>query len=208
MKFKSEILLKISFLSGAIPFVGGWGIFLTWMLGRYLNASDFHDLEMLGFIWMFICFFVAIGGLFLLLIYVLINRKNLTRKVLIVLAVILVNIPSVYIVLEWQEHVDDYQFIKITNHSGVDDLIIEIMNDNKLLELTTLDDSDSEVLNYSHYDDLAGHEHYRYDTYKKVVITGSGISKEIPFSELDYGACKQLIIDKDFNLLNKNNFNE
>ena len=57
MNLNSEILLKISFLSGAIPFVGGWGIFLAWMLGRYLNASDFSELEMLTeLIYFFICF--------------------------------------------------------------------------------------------------------------------------------------------------------
>lgn len=203
MKYKSEILLKISFLTGLIPFVGGWGIFLTWMLGRYLNASDFQDLEGLGFIWMFLCFFIAIGGLMLLSVYTFINRKNLNRKMLFTLGMILINIPSVYVVLEWQEYVDDMQFIKITNQTREDRLKVEIISDTQLIETTSLNNSKSSVLSYCHYDDLMGHRHYRVDRNLKLVIKGPDINKAIPYSELGYGACKQLIINEDFNVNQK-----
>ena len=68
MKAKAKFLLVISFLTGIIPFIGGWGIFLTWLIGRYSNASDFQSLEMLGVMWMIFCVYVAIGGLILLLL--------------------------------------------------------------------------------------------------------------------------------------------
>ena len=200
MKTKGELLLKLSFLTGAIPLVGGWGIFLTWMLGRYLNASDFENLEPLGFMWMIICFFVAIGGLFLLLIYVVLNRNNLHKKMLIVLTVILINIPSVAIILDWQKRVAGREFLKIVNETGTGNLRCDILVGHELITSATIHHSDFKVLNFHLYNDFKTFSPYQDERDLILVISNSEKEKEIPFKELRYGRCKQIVINEDFTL--------
>lgn len=192
MKTKANILLKLSFLSGAIPFIGGWGIFITWLLGRYLNASDFQSLEMLGFMWMIICFFVAIGGLLILLLYVLINRNNLHKSMLITLLVILINIPSVAIVLEWQKSVARLDFIKIYNNSGIENMRYAIISNNKIKTTAIIDNQKKKVISFKH----------NYTMFYLALFFDKEV-KLIDYSSLPYGSCKYLEIDKDLNIVNK-----
>lgn len=99
MKTKANILLKLSFLSGAIPFVGGWGIFILWIITKYLTHENYWYFEYLGFDWIIICFFVALFGLFLLAIYRAINGGLWNKKILYTLITILINIPAVFIII-------------------------------------------------------------------------------------------------------------
>lgn len=201
MKLTNELLLKLSFLSGIIPLIGGWGIFLTWLLGRYLNASDFKKLEGIGFMWMIICFFVATAGLFLLLVYVIINRDNLHREMLIVLVVILINIPSVVIILSWQKSVSRMQFIKIINATGTGDLRCEILeNEDILITSKTIYESKSKVLNFYLYHAFATFRPYQGHRDLKLVISNLEKKNEIPFSKLNIGSCKHIVIDENLEI--------
>ena len=204
MKTQVNILLKLSFLTGAIPFIGGWGIFITWLLGRYLNASDFDNLEMIGFMWMIICFFVTIGGLVILLLYVLINRKNLHKSMIITLLVILINIPSVAIVLEWQKSVAGMFFIKISNETGIPDLSCTVLSNNELIVANTIDSNSSKVINIEHYYDFITFEPYENNEGLTLVFDYNGKEKSIPFSNLPYGNCKQIVINEDFTITEEN----
>ncbi|MCT4582875.1 MAG: hypothetical protein N4A35_15795 [Flavobacteriales bacterium] len=201
---KAKILLKISFLTGAIPFLGGWGIFFTWLIGRYSNASDFYRLEMVGFMWMIICFYVAIGGLILLLLYVILNRRNLHKSMLITLLVILINIPSVAIVLDWQKSVAGMFFLKIRNETGIQDLHCSVLMNNELIVTQTIDNHDAEVLYLKHYYDFITFEPYQNNQGLTLTFNAEGKEKTIPFSSLPYGNCKQIVIHRDFTITKEN----
>ncbi len=200
MKAKAKFLLVISFLTGIVPFIGGWGIFLTWLIGRYSNASDFQSLEMLGFMWMIFCVYVAIGGLILLLLYVVLNRRNLHKNMLITLLVILINIPSVAIVLDWQKSAAGMFFIKISNETGIPDLSCAVLSNNELIVAKRIDNHDSKVIYFKHYYDFITFEPYVNNEGLTLVLNYNGKEKNIPFSNLPYGNCKQIVIHEDFTI--------
>jgi len=165
MKFTKNTLLKISFLSGLIPLVGGVGIFLTWFFARYFYAIDLHNLERVGFSWMIICFFVALFGLFLLLVHVIIKRKNLNINMLYTLIMILINIPTVIGVVYLQEIADQNIYVKLTNNTNLDNVRFTfVSNQNKeggqafdskkVLPIKQLDNGESTVFCLSPKDEI------------------------------------------------------
>lgn len=99
MKTQANILLKLSFLSGAIPFIGGWGIFFLWIITKYFTHENYRGFEFLGLDWIIICFFIALIGLSLLTIYRAINGGVWNKKVFYSYIAILINIPAVIIII-------------------------------------------------------------------------------------------------------------
>lgn len=148
MEIRNKILLKISWYIGLIALIGGWTIFLTWSGGRYLGAWDFENLEIIGFFWMVGFFWLSLIALILLMTYVVINRKNLHIKILFTGLIILINIPSVLIILNLQKDIENKVFVKLTNRSGLDNIELKLHGKLKTWNLGDLNQGSSKVINY------------------------------------------------------------
>lgn len=105
-------------LTGIVPFVGGWMIFLTWLVARFQFALNLRSLESIGGLSLVGSFFIAISGLVLFAIYVFSKKVKWRIKYLWVVAVILVNIPSVNFILNKVIAIQELTFVKIENNSN------------------------------------------------------------------------------------------
>lgn len=194
MEIKHKILLKISWYTGLIALIGGWTIFLTWTGGRYFDARDFEDLELIGFLWMLGFFWLSIIALLLLSTYILINRKNLHSKMLVTGLVILSNIPSVLIILPLQSDIDDKVFVKLKNESGLDNLELKLHGNFKEWNLGILDQGSSMVFNYTSLS-----FYLKPDSLNLIVIHNAKIDT-VGFPNPRFGGCLQLVLDQNLKL--------
>jgi hypothetical protein len=91
MQTKKSHWLRFCWNIGRTAFIGGWAIFLGWLISRYFFAEDFIVLELIGFFWLLGFFVVGTFALFLLGAYVFINRRQLHREVLFTTLMLLIN---------------------------------------------------------------------------------------------------------------------
>lgn len=196
METKNKILLKISWYIGLIAFTGGWAIFLTWSGGRYLGAVDFDRLEAIGFYWMLGFFWLCLIALVLLLAYVLINRNKLHLKMVYTLLIILINIPSVMIILQQQGDIENKVFVKLTNLARPDHMELKLQGRFKSWDLGVLNQGSSIVFNYDPpYWNNDARLYQKPDTLH-LILKQDAIFDTIYFPALRMGDCKHLIIDK------------
>ena len=200
MELKNKILLKISWYIGLIAFIGGWTIFLTWFGGRYIGAWDFEDLEIIGFFWMVGFFWLSLIAIIVLLAYILINRKNLHLKVLFTGLLILINIPSVLIILPLQGDIENKVFVKLSNESGLDNIELKLQGNLKEWNLGDLDKGSSMVFNYDpQYWNNDARLYQKPDSLNLIIIHNQEIDT-VGFPTLRMGDCKQLILDKNLKI--------
>ena len=211
MNIKKDTLLKISFLTGLIPLVGGVGIFLTWFFARYFFTVDLKELEPIGFFWMLGCFFVALFGLFLLSIHAIINRKNLHKNILYSLSMILINIPAVIGVLYLQEQADRNIYIKLINNTNLDNASFSFVSvlrskgmvyegNKKILSLRTLNQGRSTVFYLTPEDDLFYAFRNRSNNLE-IEVMSENKKRIINFPKLEskrYSDCLIISIDSNF----------
>ena len=200
MEVKHKTLLKISWYIGLIALIGGWTIFLTWSGSRYIGAWDFDDLEIIGFFWMVAFFWLSLIALILLLAYVVINRKNLHLKMLFTGLIILINIPSVLIILPLQGDIENKVFVKLTNESGLDKIELKLHGNLKTWNLGTLNQGSSKVFNYEPpYWNLDTRLYQKPDTLYLIVKHITKIDT-VGFPTLSMGDCKHLILDENLKI--------
>ena len=202
MEIKHKILLKISWYIGLIAFIGGWTIFLIWSGGRYIGAWDFEDLEIIGFFWMVGFFWLFLLALILLLAYILINRKNLHLKMLFTGLLILINIPSILIILPLQGDIENKVFVRLSNESGLDNIELKLHGALKEWNLGDLDQGSSMVFNYDPpYWNNDARLYQKPDTLNLIITHNDNIDT-VSFPILRMGECKQLILDKNLKIKN------
>ena len=97
---------------------------------------------MVGFFWL------SLIALILLLAYILINRKNLHLKMLFTGLLILINIPSVLIILPLQGDIENKVFVKLSNESGLGNIELKLHGNLKEWNLGDLSHGSSMVFNY------------------------------------------------------------
>lgn len=200
MEIKNKILLKISWYIGLIAFIGGWTIFLTWSGGRYIGARDFEDLEIIGFFWMVGFFWLSLIAFILLLAYILINRKYPHLKMLFTGLLILINIPSVLIILPLQGDIENKCFVKLSNESGIDNIELKLHGNLKEWNLGNLDQGSSMVFNYDPpYWNNDARLYQKLDSLNLIIIHDEDIDT-VGFPTLRMGDCKQLILDKNLKI--------
>lgn len=197
MKRKKKYLLKISLLSGLIPLLGGCLIFLIWLSGRHFNATDLPELAIAGFFWIIICFFIAIFGLLILGIYTFINRKNLHVGMLITLLVILLNIPSVFLILPVYGKQEKLVFIKLYNETGLDNIEFTLIGKIETLKIGTLNNTDSKIFHYKPTYSFMGERIYQEPDSLRLVLSNNQVHDTIAFPAFRMGACKHLIVDEE-----------
>ena len=216
MNLKKDPLLKISFLTGLIPLVGGLGIFLTWFFARYFFAKDLNFLEPIGFFWMMGCFFVALFGLFLLLVHVIINRKKLKRNMLYSFLMITINIPTVFAVVHLQEKADRYIYIKITNNTQLDNVNFKLISNlknkdfiylgnQKVFPIGRLRKGESTVFYLTHEDEIF-YEFKNKSKNLELQLKSEELTKTLTFeqgSPYNYSSCYSITIDTNFRIIEK-----
>lgn len=197
---KNKILLKISWYIGLIAFIGGWTIFLTWSGGRYIGAWDFEDLEIIGFFWIVGFFWLSLIALILLLAYILFNRKNLHLKISYTGLLILINIPSVLIILHLQGDIENKVFVKLSNESGLDNIELKLHGNLKEWNLGDLDQGSSMVFNYDPpYWNNDARLYQKPDSLNLIIIHNVVIDT-VGFPTLRMGDCRQLTLDKNLKI--------
>lgn len=200
---KNKILLKISWYIGFIAFVGGWSIFLIWAGARYNFALDLENLEFIGVFWVIIFFWLSLIALLLLLIYVLINRNKLHFNMLFAALIILINFPSVLIIIDWQGDIENKVFVKLENQSKEEYIEMTLYGTKKTWHIGTIDVGSSKVFNY---EPLFIEKLSRYqlpDTLILAVEHNGSKYKLIDFPPLAMGECKHLILDEHLLLKSK-----
>ena len=199
-EMKNKLLLKISWYIGLVAFVGGWTIFLIWTGGRYIGAWDLENLVILGFFWMGIFFWLSLIGLLILIAYVIINRRNLHLKMLLTGLMILINIPSVLIILPLQGDIESKVFVKLTNHTGIEIIEMQLHGNLKTWNIGSLDNGSSKVVNYDPpYWNNDARLYQKPDTLYMIIKHKDNIDT-IGFPTLSMGECKQLVIDKNLKI--------
>jgi hypothetical protein len=204
---KNKILLQISWYIGFIAFAGGWSIFLIWAGSRYAFALDLENLEFIGFFWIVSFFWLSLIALLLLLIYVLINPKKLHLKMLYTALIILVNIPSVLIIIYWQGHIENKVFVKLENQSKLENIEITLSGTKKTWHIGTIDVGSSEVFNYEPLFIEKFSSYQLPDTLILTVEHNGSKYKLIDFPPLAMGECKHLILDENLLLKSKYKYN-
>jgi hypothetical protein len=173
---------------------------MTWSGGRYIGAWDFEDLEIIGFFWMVGFFWLSLIVLILLLAYILINRKNLHLKMLFTGLLILINIPSVLIILPLQGDIENKVFVKLSNESGLDDIELKLHGNLKEWNLGDLDQGSSMVFNYDPpYWNNDARLNQKPDSLNLIIIHNKDIDT-VGFPTLRMGDCEQLILDKNLKI--------
>lgn len=203
MAVKYTSLLNTSWNIGLIAFAGGWTIFLLWAGGRYIGAWDFDILVFIGFYWLIIFFWLACFGLLLLIVYSIINRKNLHRKILSAGILLLINIPSVIIILPTQSKIGRKVFVKLTNKTGSEILDVKLQGNLKSWDIGNISNNASKVFNYNP-------PYWNYDArlYQKpdslqLILKRKGAIDTIGFPVMKMGECRHLTIDKHLTITNQ-----
>jgi hypothetical protein len=126
MNYKYGHLLSASYYIGIILLIGGWAIFILWMAGRYLYAIDLQILVLIGSQWLFFGFFVALIGLLFIIIYSVLNIRNLHWEIALNL-LLLISIPSAHFITKWYFEVEDIVFVRFTNKSELKNLKVSFL---------------------------------------------------------------------------------
>jgi hypothetical protein len=190
---KFNFLFKTSLTIGLVALLGGWSIFFIWTGGRYIGAWDFEFLEIIGFFWIAGFFWLSLFALLLLIIYIVLNRKNLHLKMLYLAILILINVPSVFVIIPWQGAIDNKVFVKLTNESQLGDLELKLQGDQESWDLGILKSEGSKVINYDPpYPNIGGRLYQNPDTLILIIQNGQFIDS-VGFPTLRMGACRQLV---------------
>lgn len=197
---KNKIFLSISWYIGLIAFLGGWTIFLVWAGGRYIGACDFRNFEIIGFFWMVAFFWLSLLALALLIVYVCMNRKYLHIKMLLTALIILINIPSVFIILSLQRDIENKVFIKLLNQTGIDNASFKLYGNLKTWNIGSITNGASKVFQYDPpYWNNDSRIYQKPDTLN-LIIMHDGMNDTIGFPTVGMGECKQVLVDSNFKI--------
>ena len=149
---------------------------------------------MVGFFWL------SLIALILLLAYVVINRKNLHLKMLFTGLIILINIPSVVIILPLQGDIQNKVFVKLTNESNLDNIELKLHGNLKTWNLDELNQGSSKVFNYEPpYWNNDARLYQQPDTLNLIITHNTNIDT-VGFPTLSMGDCKHLILDENLKI--------
>ena len=196
---KNKLLIKISFLSGLIPMVVGWTIFLTWLLARDWCAKDLRSLELYGILWLYISFPIAIIGLVTTIIFFKRNYPNYKGLSFGGLMIILINIPFVVYIIDTHVSAYKHAYLKITNQSGQDSLTLSLIRSDFNINLPLLLNKKSTIVKYNpKYIYPLGETEYwsGVDTVSIILKNGQYIDT-IKLPNIYESNCRQFIIDKE-----------
>jgi hypothetical protein len=196
----NKLFLTIPWYIGLTAFVGGWLIFITWTTSRYFFAFDFYQLEVVGFIWIIVFFWLCLFAFGLLFIYIILNRKSLHRKMLYTALIILINIPSVLYILDAQSRIGNFVFVKLQNESGKECEQLVLRGQHKSWDIGGLDVGSSMVFHYGPDLMNADARFYATPDTLKLILKHRGKNDTLDFPKVDLGSCESILLDEKLKL--------
>jgi hypothetical protein len=188
---------------GLIPLMGGLGIFFTWWIAKAWFLTTLHDLELYGFLWVFISTVLAFGGLLTGMIYLATaGKKNVMKGVLAILCV-LINIPAVFWVLEKQHDIEQRAYVRIYNESNIMVEFVTVTNSLYTEHLGAIAPNDYETgYMYPNYDEFDSGTSEVEPVLLTVVVGDE--TKKIVLPMLYKGFCHTLVLDSTFQIVDRN----
>lgn len=138
-------LFWFSLATGFITLGVGSGIFMLWWVARAWFAIDFSKLEGYGFLWIFIAIPLALTGLITSSFVISANSGKQSKISAIPLLLILLNIPTVFVVINLQANISERVYFKVFNESGQEFKNVRLTSNSFNLNLGTLDNQCSIV---------------------------------------------------------------
>jgi len=201
---KNKILYKIGLLCGSIPLTVGLFIFFAWWIARAFFAFDLRSFESYGFLWTLISIPVASIGLLVLTIFAFKNYPNFLRQLLLGLLLVLVNIPTAYLVLLKQGDLETRAYIKIYNKTKQDNVELTLKASDFEKQLGKFSDTETIVdFYYPKYIDERVNSSYPTIDSVTLIVKEKFTTHYFTLPRIDKGECVKLYIDKEFNLLDK-----
>jgi hypothetical protein len=200
-----NILLKIGYLCGLVPLIIGMSIFFTWWIARAWFAIDINSLEPYGILWIIISVPIAIIGLLIIFYFLIKNYKDKLKLKLSIggLFIILINIPSVYWILNKQADLDRRAYIKFYNNTKNDNIELIIKGSDFSKKIGSFDDSES-IVDYYYPKYLSDiHESVPIVDIVMLLVKSKLGTKILILPAMYKGECRNLYLNKEFKLLEK-----
>jgi hypothetical protein len=201
---KNKILYIIGILCGLVPLIVGLFIFFTWWTARSLYAIDLRDFESFGFLWLMTSAFIATCGLIIIGYSLADNYPKYLLNHIWGFIIILINIPTVYLIIEKQSDLETRAYLKIYNKTKQDNVEISLKGSDFEKKLGTFSDNETLVDYYfPKYIDERGNDSYPTIDQVTLIVKGKFKTHYFTLPSIDKGQCSKLYIDKDFKLLDK-----
>jgi hypothetical protein len=200
---KSKFLFIVGLFCGILTLTVGILIFISWWIGRAFFAIDLNDLEVLGLLWTLISLLIAGFGLILMIIVFWRNFPKYSKKTLLGILIILLNLPILYGILSLQTEIDKRAYVKIYNHTKHDNVELILKGADFEKRLGIIDDGESLVdFFYPQYIDPLIDDSYP-KMMEVVLIVKTEKSTHRLILPVYKGECDKLYIDKNFRLRDK-----
>ena len=200
---KGTKLIRIAYLLGLIPLIGGLLIFFTWWIGKALFLVTLHRLEGYGFIWILISIPLGLGGLITAMVYLVQGfRENLVKGVGGLFSV-LINIPALMWIVEKQADIEKRAYVRIYNQTENNFTALTIENSSSQGEYRSLDKEDSKTTYFypmylnGDFDSVP-----LIDTVRLEITTADEV-RTIVVPEIYKGECVSIIVHKEFDIETK-----
>ncbi len=201
---KNKILYIIGLLCGLVPLIVGSFIFFTWWTARSLYAIDLRDFESFGFLWLMTSSIIATSGLLIIGFNLIENYPKYIGNHIWGFIIILINIPTVYFILEKQSDIETRAYLKIYNKTKQENVKILLKGSDFVKKLGTLNNGEALVDYYfpKYVDDNSNDS---YPTIDKVtlIVKEKHTTHYITLPNIEKGQCEILYINKEFQLLDK-----
>ena len=185
--------------------IDGWPFyFFRLVTARAFFAFDLRSFEAYGFLWALISIPVASIGLLLLTIFAFKNYPNFLRQSILGLLLVLVNIPTAYLVLLKQADLETRAYIKIYNKTKQDNVEITLKASDFEKQLGMFSDTETIVdFYYPKYINERGSDSYPTIVSVTLIVKEKFTTHYLKLPRIDKGQCEKLYIDKEFKLLYK-----
>jgi hypothetical protein len=201
LNFDSTLFYNLSRNSGKTLLIGGWTIFSIWLVGRYLFVYDLEFLAFIGFLWVYFGFFVGVVAIILLIIYKILNFNSLHFSIGSTLLIILLNIPSVILILKLQNNIQKKSFVLFHNNTKIDELKFNFVRGDSKKYIGELDIGESVMFNYEpkyHIEDARFYQDQ--EDLRLEIVYETGKIKIMKFPELVSGSCYNIVLTEKFEI--------
>lgn len=204
-KIKYPHLLTISSSIGLLGLIVGWLLFLSWSTGRYWAAIDLGVLERIGILWIFCYVWLFLLALIFLIVYIFNNRRHekLYSKMFFTAVMVLINIPSIVIILLLFSKIKNKAFLKFSNQSNIELIELEIIGNGKSWNVAEIKKGSSEVYNFEPYSLIYSLNSNDDEGYFYLIVKHAGHQDTLELPDIHGGRCEEVIIDKNFEIKEK-----
>jgi hypothetical protein len=201
---KNKILYRISLLCGLVPLTVGVSIFFVWWIARAFFAVDLADFQFYGFFWIMISAAIGLAGMILMNIVLYKNYPNYRKQGIWGIALILLNIPVLFLVLLQYSSIAEKAYIKIYNNSNSENIELLLKSSTFEKYLGHLEKNKSLVNSFIPYYPLGqGHESFPIIDTVTLIVKENQKTHYIIMPRVDNNECRILILNNKFQLTAK-----